>query len=79
MPDARDVARAARNLITEHGRAAESIALARAKNATESDRETVAITRLDIAKVVRQMQRRREIASSIPQARRTPPKRTGGA
>ena len=60
MATAHDVARAARNLITEHGTAAESIALARAKNATESNRETVAITWLDIAKVVRQMQRRRD-------------------
>jgi histone H3/H4 len=58
MATAHDVARAARNLITEHGTAAESIALARAKNATESNRET--ITWLDIAKVVRQMQRRRD-------------------
>ncbi len=60
MTIAHDVARAARNLITEHGTAAESIALARAKNATESNRETVAITWLDIAKLVRQMQRRRD-------------------
>jgi hypothetical protein len=49
MADAHDVTRAARNLITEHGTAAESIALARAKNAMESNRETVAITWLDIA------------------------------
>jgi hypothetical protein len=78
MSDARDVARAARNLISEHGTAAESIALARAKNATESNRETVATTWLDIANVVRQMQAT-EIVSSIPRARGTPPKRTGGA
>ena len=60
MATAHHVARAARNLITEHGKAAESIALARAKNATESNRETVAITWRNIAKVVRQMQRRRD-------------------
>ncbi len=60
MDTADNIARAARNLITEHGTAAESIALARAKNATESNRETVAITWLDIAKLVRQMQRRRD-------------------
>ena len=60
MADAHDVTRAARNLITEHGTAAESIALARAKNAMESNRETVAITWLDIAEAVRQMQRRRD-------------------
>jgi hypothetical protein len=55
-----DIARAARNLITEHGTAAESIALARAKNATESNRETVAITWLDIAEAVRHLQRRKD-------------------
>jgi len=33
-----DVARAARNLIAEHGEAAETIALARAKHAEESNR-----------------------------------------
>jgi len=56
MTIAHDVARAARNLITEHGTAAESIALARAKNATESNRETVAITWLGIAEAVRRLQ-----------------------
>jgi hypothetical protein len=51
-----DVARAARNLIIEHGAAAESIALARAKNAKESNREEVASTWLYIAEAVRQLQ-----------------------
>ena len=51
-----NVARAARNLITEHGPLAESIARARAKNATESDREEVANIWRDIASEVRRLQ-----------------------
>jgi hypothetical protein len=51
-----DVARAARNLISEHGTAAEAIALERAKHAEESNRPTVAQTWLDIAAAVREMQ-----------------------
>ena len=53
-----DVARAARNLITEHGTAAEGIALARAKNAAESNRPVAAQIWRNIAAVVRGMQGR---------------------
>jgi hypothetical protein len=60
MDTADNVARAARNLITEHGTASESIALARAKSAEETDREEVANTWRDIADAVREMQRRRD-------------------
>jgi hypothetical protein len=60
MDTADNVARAARNLITEHGTASESIALARAKSAEETDREEVANTWRDISDAVREMQRRRD-------------------
>jgi len=53
-----DVARAARNLITEHGKAAESVALARAKHAEESNRDAVALTWRKIAAAVRRLQGR---------------------
>jgi hypothetical protein len=53
-----DVARAARNLITEHGKAAESIALARAKHAEESNRDAVAIIWRNIAAAVRKLRGR---------------------
>jgi len=53
-----DVARAARNLITEHGTAAEGIALARAKNAAESNQPGAAHTWRNIAAAVRGMQGR---------------------
>ena len=53
-----DVARAARNLIIEHGAAAESIALARAKNAEESNRPGEAHTWRNIAAAVRRSQSR---------------------
>jgi hypothetical protein len=58
MDTADNVARAARNLITEHGTASESIALARAKHAMESKRPTVAQTWLDIAAAVIRLQGR---------------------
>jgi hypothetical protein len=53
-----DVARAARNLITAHGTAAETIALARAKHAEESNRPAVALTWCNIAAAVRKLQGR---------------------
>ena len=53
-----DVARAARNLITEHGTAAEGIALARAKNAAESNQPAAAHLWRNIAAAVRAMQGR---------------------
>ena len=53
-----DVARAARNLIIEHGAAAESIALARAKNVEESNRPGAAHTWRNIAAAVRRLQDR---------------------
>jgi len=60
MTTAHDVARAARNLITEHGTAAESIALARAKSAAESNREEAASRWRRIAADVRVMQGRKD-------------------
>ena len=60
MDTADNVARAARKLITEHGTASENIALARAKNAEESDRQEVANIWRGIADAVREMQRRRD-------------------
>lgn len=51
-------ARAARNLITEHGTAAEGIALARAKNAAESNQPAAAHLWRNIAAAVRAMQGR---------------------
>ncbi len=60
MDTADNVARAARNLIAEHGTASESIALARAKSAEESDRQEVAHIWRDIADAVQEMQRRRD-------------------
>jgi hypothetical protein len=60
MDTADNVARAARNLITEHGTASESIALARAKSAEESDRQEVAHTWRDIAEAVSKLQGRRD-------------------
>ncbi len=51
-----DVARAARNLIAEHGTAAESIAMARAKNAEESNQPAAAHTWRNIAAAVRRLQ-----------------------
>jgi hypothetical protein len=53
-----DVARAARNLITEHGAVAETIALARAKHAEESNQPEAAHTSRNIAAAVRGMQGR---------------------
>jgi hypothetical protein len=53
-----DVARAARNLITGHGTAAEGIALARAKNAAESNQPAAAHIWRNIAAAVRGMQGR---------------------
>jgi len=55
-----DVARAARNLIAEHGTAAESIAMARAKNAEESNQPAAAHTWRNIAAAVRGMRRGRD-------------------
>ncbi len=60
MATTHDVARAARNLITEHGAVAETIALARAKRAEESNRPAVASTWRHIAEAVREMQGRPE-------------------
>jgi hypothetical protein len=51
-----NIGRAARNLIAEHGNAAEKIAGARAKNAAESNREPAAITWRAVAVVVRRLQ-----------------------
>jgi hypothetical protein len=56
MQTADDIARAARNLMTEHGNAAESTALARAKHAEDSDRPVVANTWRNIAEAVRKLQ-----------------------
>jgi hypothetical protein len=53
-----DVARAARDLITAHGKGAETIALARAKHAEESNRPAVALTWGNIAAAVRKLQGR---------------------
>ena len=53
-----DVARAARNLITEHGEVAETVALARAKHAEESNRPAVALTWRNIAAAIRRLQGR---------------------
>ena len=53
-----DVARAARNLITEHGEVAETVALARAKHAEESNRPEAARKWRDIAAAVRRPQGR---------------------
>ena len=58
MTIAHDVARAARNLITEHGEAAEKTALARAKNAQESNRDDVAHIWRDVAVAVKRLQGR---------------------
>jgi hypothetical protein len=55
-----DVARAARNLITEHGAVAETIALARAKHAEESNQPGAAHTWRNIAAAVREMRRRKD-------------------
>jgi hypothetical protein len=60
MPTDLDVARTARNLIDAHGADAEDFALARAKNAHESNREDGASTWLRIAEAVRQLLRRRD-------------------
>jgi hypothetical protein len=51
-----DVARAARNLITEHGEVAETIALTRAKHAEESNRPGAAHKWRNIAAAVRRSQ-----------------------
>jgi hypothetical protein len=51
-----NIERAARNLIAEHGKAAERTALARAKNAAESNREPAAITWRAVAAAVRRLQ-----------------------
>ena len=53
-----DVARAARNLITEHGEVAETVALARAKHAEDSNRPGAARKWRNIAAAVREMQGR---------------------
>ena len=53
-----DVARAARNLITEHGDVAETVALARAKHAEESNRPGAAHKWRNIAAAVRRLQDR---------------------
>jgi hypothetical protein len=60
MDTADNVARAARNLITEHGTASENIALARAKSAEESDQQEVAHIWRDIAEAVSKLQGRRD-------------------
>ena len=59
MDTADNVARIAGNLITEHGRAAETTALARAKHAEESNQPAVASTWRRIAAAAREMQGRR--------------------
>ncbi len=56
MKTADNVARAARHLMTVHGKAAESVALARAKSAEESNRGDVAIVWRNIAVEVQKMQ-----------------------
>jgi hypothetical protein len=56
MATDRDVARAARNLIAEHGEAAETIALGRAKHAEESNRLAVGLKWRNIAAAVRKLQ-----------------------
>jgi hypothetical protein len=53
-----DVARAARNLIIEHGAAAKTIALARAKHAEESNQPAAAHTWRNIAAAVKRLQGR---------------------
>ena len=53
-----DVARAARDLITEHGDVAETVALARAKHAEESSRPEAALTWRNIAAAVKRLQGR---------------------
>jgi len=53
-------ARAARNLIIEHGEVAETVALARAKNAEESNRPEAAIRWRQIADAVQAMQGRKD-------------------
>jgi hypothetical protein len=55
-----NIARAARNLITEHGDVAETVALARAKHAEESNRAEVARTWRNIAAAVRRLQGRQD-------------------
>ena len=60
MDAAHDVARAAGHLIAGHGAVAESIALARAKSAEQSDRQEVAHTWRDIAEAVSKLQGRRD-------------------
>jgi len=54
------IARAARNLVTVHGKHAEHVALARAKNAQESNRGEVAGKWLQIAAAVRKLRGRRD-------------------
>ena len=58
MDTADNIARAARNLITEHGDVAETVALARAKHAEESNRDAVAIIWRNIAAAVRKLRGR---------------------
>jgi hypothetical protein len=50
-----NITRAARNLITEHGTSAESMAHRRAKNAAESNREAAATTWRAVAVAVRRL------------------------
>ncbi len=71
-----DVARAARNLTTEHGAVAEAIALARAKHAEESNRPAVASTWRHIAALVREKaasQSQREASSRREEPHRREP------
>jgi hypothetical protein len=58
MDTTENIIRAARNLITEHGEAAEKTALARAKNAQESNRDDVAHIWRDVAVAVKRLQGR---------------------
>jgi hypothetical protein len=55
MDTAGNIARAARNLITEHGNGAERIALTRANNAAKSNREAAAIAWSAVAAAVRRL------------------------
>jgi hypothetical protein len=54
----KEVIRAARNLITEHAAAAESVALTWAKRATESNNDSVASRWRQIAAAVKELQER---------------------
>ncbi len=60
-----DVDRAAQSLIIEHGAVAETIALARAKHAEESNRPAAAHIWRNIAAAVRGMQGRPDCVSAF--------------